>query len=299
MKTALIKDTFREIKKTFGRFASIFGIALVGVAFLTGVKASSPYMKKSADAYFDRTDFMDMKILSPKGFSEEEVQKISKVEGINKVQGINSMEAIAEIESSEVVFQIFSYDFSNEENNINKVNLTEGRMPEKPGECVIRDYAIGSDPVEIGTEITLYSGTEIDIGYMLSETTYTVVGKVSTPYYLSYQYDSTSVGSGKIGQIMYVNPDSFLAPVYSAVYATVDGAQEENCYNDEYFEIVTPVKERIEEFGYYALDRNSHFSYVDYGNCGDRMDAIAKVFPVFFYLVAALVPCHYFAGKSW
>ena len=50
MKTALIKDTFREIKKTFGRFASIFGIALVGVAFLTGVKASSPYMKKSADA---------------------------------------------------------------------------------------------------------------------------------------------------------------------------------------------------------------------------------------------------------
>ncbi len=289
MKTALIKDTFREIKKTFGRFASIFGIALVGVAFLTGVKASSPYMKKSADAYFDRTDFMDMKILSPKGFSEEEVQKISKVEGINKVQGINSMEAIAEIESSEVVFQIFSYDFSNEENNINKVNLTEGRMPEKPGECVIRDYAIGSDPVEIGTEITLYSGTEIDIGYMLSETTYTVVGKVSTPYYLSYQYDSTSVGSGKIGQIMYVNPDSFLAPVYSAVYATVDGAQEENCYKDEYFEIVTPVKERIEEFGYYALDRNSHFSYVDYGNCGDRMDAIAKVFPVFFYLVAALV----------
>ena len=31
MKKALIKDTFREIKNSFGRFISIFGIVLVGV----------------------------------------------------------------------------------------------------------------------------------------------------------------------------------------------------------------------------------------------------------------------------
>ena len=289
MKTALLKDTFREIKKTFGRFISIFGIALVGVAFLTGVKASSPYMKKSADAYFDRTDFMDLKIFSPVGFPEENVEEILQVDGIKHAQGFHTMEAIAAIDSSEVVFQLFSYDFNNEEDNINKINLTEGRMPEKPGECVIRDYAIGSEPLEIGTEINLYTGTETDIGFMLANKTYTVVGKVTTPYYLSYQYDSTSVGSGKIGQIMYVYPEEFLAPVYSGVYATIEDAAQENCYNDSYFDIVTPVKESIEELGYIVLDRNSHFSYVDYGNCGDRMDAIAKVFPVFFYLVAALV----------
>lgn len=38
-----------------------------------------------------------------------------------------------------------------------------------------------------------------------------------------------------------------------------------------------------------VLDRNSHYSYRDYGACADRMDGIAKVFPVFFFLVAALV----------
>ena len=37
MKNALFKDTIREIKKTFGRFISIFGIVLVGVAFFVGV----------------------------------------------------------------------------------------------------------------------------------------------------------------------------------------------------------------------------------------------------------------------
>lgn len=38
-----------------------------------------------------------------------------------------------------------------------------------------------------------------------------------------------------------------------------------------------------------VLDRNSHYSYRDYEACADRMDGIASVFPVFFFLVAALV----------
>lgn len=40
---------------------------------------------------------------------------------------------------------------------------------------------------------------------------------------------------------------------------------------------------------WYVLDRHSHYSYMDYGSVADRMDGIAKVFPVFFFLVAALV----------
>ncbi|MEG0958593.1 MAG: FtsX-like permease family protein [Erysipelotrichaceae bacterium] len=40
---------------------------------------------------------------------------------------------------------------------------------------------------------------------------------------------------------------------------------------------------------WYALDRHKHYSYMDYGGVANRMDAIAKIFPVFFFLVAALV----------
>lgn len=40
---------------------------------------------------------------------------------------------------------------------------------------------------------------------------------------------------------------------------------------------------------WYVLDRKSHYSYMDYGSVADRMDGIAKVFPLFFFLVAALV----------
>ncbi|WP_040214432.1 ABC transporter permease [Clostridium polynesiense] len=45
----------------------------------------------------------------------------------------------------------------------------------------------------------------------------------------------------------------------------------------------------IEKPKWYVLDRNTNFGYVEYGNAADRMDAISKVFPVFFFLIAALV----------
>lgn len=45
----------------------------------------------------------------------------------------------------------------------------------------------------------------------------------------------------------------------------------------------------LPEATWYILDRNSHYSYRDYESVADRMDGIAKVFPVFFLIVAALV----------
>src|SRR5699024_2885978 len=45
----------------------------------------------------------------------------------------------------------------------------------------------------------------------------------------------------------------------------------------------------IEEPEWYVLDRNQNISHVSFAMNVDKVEAIAKVFPVFFYLVAALV----------
>lgn len=47
--------------------------------------------------------------------------------------------------------------------------------------------------------------------------------------------------------------------------------------------------ERLSKPGYYVLDRNKLYSYADYAATADRMDAIAKIFPLFFLCVAVLV----------
>lgn len=326
MKNALFTDTVREIRKSFGRFISIFGIVLVGVAFLTGVRASAPYMKKSADTYFDRSHLLDLKIYSTVGFSDEDVRAVRETEGVSGAAGAYSVNALATINTSELVFQVMSFDVDaaadDSSDYINRLTLKEGRLPENSGECVIRDYEMSKANLQIGDTISLYSGTDealTDSTLVTSE--YTIVGKVSTSYYLSYQYDSASVGSGKVETVIFVPLNDFKGSLlfgdggYNVMYATVDGADEVNTYSDEYFDIINPVRERIEKLGeerctelvstyesyggrsplsgidvkWYVYDRDSHFSYVDYGNCGDRMEAIAKVFPVFFYLVAALV----------
>ena len=49
MKNTILKDTFREIRKSRGRFFSIFAIVAIGVAFFAGLMASAPTMQYTAD----------------------------------------------------------------------------------------------------------------------------------------------------------------------------------------------------------------------------------------------------------
>ena len=61
MKTALLKDSVKEIRKTFKRFLSILMMSLLGVGFFCGLRASSPDMKETIDKYFDDCNFMIFK----------------------------------------------------------------------------------------------------------------------------------------------------------------------------------------------------------------------------------------------
>lgn len=61
---------------------------------------------------------------------------------------------------------------------------------------------------------------------------------------------------------------------------------------DEGLQQLTDAEEqesKIKKGEWYVLDRNSTLSFVTFEQYADRMDAIARVFPVFFFLVAALV----------
>ena len=315
MSRTLLKDTFREIKGSLGRFMAILGIVLIGVAFFAGVTASSYDMKYTADKYYDDNNLMDIRLLSTLGFDEEDIKALKQVEGVEVVMPGYNMDAIMTIGINKKEIALYSYSPDDE---INTLTLTQGRMPQAANECVIRAEKMKGDYIKLGDRITISPGTDSDISDSLSETEYEVVGFVSTAYYLSYQLGSSSVGDGDIDWIVYVPEENFVSDLYSVAYVTVEGAVTLNSYEDEYWDVVDPVTERIKQLGeeriskrledyealnaqyggmlnlpmegeWYVLDRNSHYSYVDYEGTADQMAAIAKVFPVFFYLVAALV----------
>ena len=75
MPSSYLKDIFREIKISLGRFLSILCIVAIGVAFFAGIKASAPDMKNSADMYFDKYNVQDIQIYSTLGLTKKDVIK--------------------------------------------------------------------------------------------------------------------------------------------------------------------------------------------------------------------------------
>ena len=70
IKKALLKDTFKEIKKSYKRFISILLMALLGVGFFAGLRATSPDMVDSIDTYYKNQNVYDIEIMSTLGLTD-------------------------------------------------------------------------------------------------------------------------------------------------------------------------------------------------------------------------------------
>lgn len=249
-KKALLKDTVREIKKSFGRFISIFAIVGIGVAFYAGIKASVPIMKGSADTYFNDYNLMDYKIQSTLGMSSDDVKELSKIEGVDGVYASHSMDTLSTRNASQSVVKVLSLPLNakaNDKEYINQYRLVEGRMPENENECIMEADVISPSGYKLGDSITLSSGTSDDILDSLKHKTYKVVGKVMTPYYMSYEKGSAAIGNGKVSRYIAIADSNFKSDIYSEVYITVKGARDYNSYDDAYFDYIEPIEKRIKK----------------------------------------------------
>lgn len=253
MKNALFKDTIREIRRTLGRFLSIFAIVAIGVSFFAGVKATKPDMKKTADKYFDDYNLMDIRILSTMGFNNDDVNAIAKSPKIEGIYPGYSIDTLVKIKDKDLIFKVISLPVEKLKGSspsyINRVKLIKGRYPEKPNECLAEKGKIISSNITIGSKIKLSSGDNKNIRESLKNDEYTVVGIVQTPYYLSFDRGTTTIGSGKINSFLIVPEENFKMPVYTEVYVTVKGAKKLPSYGDEYKDLIKPVKAALENVG--------------------------------------------------
>lgn len=159
---ALVKDTAREIWRTKSRFISIFAIILLGVGFFAGLKSTCPDMKLTAEEYFRNSHLMDYRLVSTYGFDEDDVANIRALEGVHAVMPAYSHDFLLLDGENELVMKTYSVNgsvSSDDENNLNRPNLVEGRYPEKSGECVVERGASSPKYFEVGGQITLTAGT--------------------------------------------------------------------------------------------------------------------------------------------
>ncbi len=253
MKRSLLKDTFREIKNSLGRFLAIFAIVALGTGFFAGIKATAPDMKITADKYFDDYRLMDFWLISTLGFNEKDIEEISKLEEIEGLAPSYSMDAIFEDGDNEKVVKLISIPMdkmkNKDEDYINRAKLVEGRFPEKPGECLVEKSKLGKESIPLGSTIKLNSGTEEDILENLENDEYTVVGLVENPLYIAFDRGTSTIGNGEVNSYIMLPEEEFKLPVYTEVYLTVKGAREILSFDKEYDYLLRPIKKDLESIG--------------------------------------------------
>ncbi|MBQ4068441.1 MAG: ABC transporter permease [Lachnospiraceae bacterium] len=286
-KSAIRKEFYMEIRKTMSRFLSLVLIVALGVAFYSGIRATEPSMNYTLDKMYDDTDFLDVRVLNASGMTDDDINKLNKIECVQEAEGVyyNDFFALTGDEKYTVKLQSLP-------DNISKLQLVEGRMPKKSNECIVDSYLIDNGKCKVGDSITIDSGTEIPANMIMSETEYKIVGSYKTYYYLQIDRGTTALGSGKISGLVMVDKKNFNLPVYSEVYVTIKDAKEKvlrtKAYKDCIEEAVMEIEKEFDD-SYYILDRESIQNYVEYGMDAERIGKIGRVVPVIFFLVAALV----------
>ena len=232
------KDFYMEIRKSPGRFLSILFIVALGVAFFSGIRASEPDMRLTGDAYFDESNLMDIKALSTYGVTQDDVDAISKIDGVEHAEGAYSADFMQIVDKKQKVLHVISL-----QDEMNQVKLSDGRMPQKAGEC-LADQDAG---YKVGDIIKLRSGTSDEVIDTLTTDTLKVVGLCSSPMYISYGRGSATIGTGTISAFVMVPEETFDMDVYTEVYVQVKGAKNEVAFTDGYDKKVEKVLDQIED----------------------------------------------------
>ncbi|MDO4276771.1 MAG: ABC transporter permease [Eubacteriales bacterium] len=238
MKKALHKDFWMEIRKSKARFISIFFIVALGVAFFSGIQAASPDMRLSGDAYYDASKLMDVKVVGTLGLTEDDVSALSSIKGVQSAEGAYSTDVMCGDSEVQKVVHVESVNTT-----VNQLTATEGRLPEKSGECFLDHMFADSEGYEVGDTISFRQ--EEDSGLLKTEV-FTVVGVGSSPLYISFNRGNTTLGSGEINGFAYVMPEDFDQDIYTQIYVRVHGAEGLTSYTDAYDNLITKLTERIE-----------------------------------------------------
>ena len=235
---ALRKEFWMEIRKSKSRFISILLIVALGVAFFSGIQASSPDMRYSGDAYYDESSLMDIKVVGTMGLTSDDVSSIESIDGIESAEGAWSADVMCGEGQKQKVLHIESIN-----DTVNKLDVQEGRLPEKSGEIFLDSTFASSNEYKVGDKVALREEGDSPV---LVTTEYTVVGTGRSPLYISFNRGNTTLGTGEVNGFGYVLPEDFDQKIYTQIYVTVHGAKGLTSYTDGYENLIAKIKDRVE-----------------------------------------------------
>lgn len=319
MNRFLLYNLIREVKKNTPRFLSIFAISALGCAFFAGIRAASPDMIEAGDRLFERDNLSDLTVMSSQGLTEDDINAMRAMPQVEMVQPELSMDAmmttqngeeqnvhlislpIKEPEERPVGFNLPSYDIDTEAQTlVNVPELTSGRFPLTDKEVALDDQLLTTLQLSLGDYVTFRT----DSGSVELR----VVGGVFSPKYVGiFERGNSTIGNGSSDGFAYAGGNALgklgsklpiaalLQTTYTQAEVVLKKPEGISSFSQEYDDLVAEASDAIEAYGetvdgsWYVDDRSANAGYSDYRDNTERIAAVGDVFPLIFFIVAALV----------
>ena len=237
MKSKLGVSALRDIKQTFGRFAAILAIIALGVGFFSGVKITTPTMVNTVGGFMDDHELFDYRIVSTLGWEECDVEALRERDDVRAAEGAYLLDLMVKDEEGQaLVMKVHSLT-----DEIDIPEMLDGRLPEKPDECVID----GKMKYKVGDRLYVNPDNSEDTLDSIKPREITVVGVVYSPIYVHFERGTTSLGNGSINGYIMLKKEAFDMAAYSELYVKLD--HELDVYSDDYKDYISKKEDNWEK----------------------------------------------------
>lgn len=282
--TAFSKGLYRTLTGNIRRYILLILILILGCMSFVGLNSTGIDMRLSMDRYYTDYDMYDIQILSISGISEQTIDTVARLPGVRYAAASNIADVYADVGKGSFLMR---FENKSAEAQINCVWVVDGKLPDLYNECAIEARFLDKHSLKIGDTLKI-SG---EMSGLLATESFKITGAVNSP-----QYNSEELGNGFTGDglqsFAYVADSAFRnLNMYICAYVKVAGAQELSRFSAEYYDLCKRVGNEIKGIipDAYVLDLKSNPSHVSYEKDSERIEAISKVFPLIFFLVAIMM----------
>lgn len=265
IKKSIIKDLAQEIKLSKKLFICLSLLIIISTGFFIGINQTSINMDKSIKKYYNKINYMDIKITSTTGFTESNINSFKSIKDIKGVMLSKSLTAKAHIKNNSYIFKINSINKNRSKKNndyINRLILTSGKYPSTINEGLVEEKFLKDNSLSLGSLITL----EAENNNWLKAKKIKITGTIKNEYSLRDNKVSSTLDNKKIDYQIYLTDNNLNIDSYKEVYITL------NTQDKKYFKFVETKKDEIlnvateitnERYNYLLTNLNDEISNLE------------------------------------
>lgn len=263
---AFTKDTWRTVKASKKRFASLVAICALGACMLTGLSMACIDLRAAADALYARQDLFDISVQSTLGLTDEDIAELSEVDGVERAEGGYQVDTYTHVDGVRATVTLKTLLDS----GLNEPFVVEGELPDRAGEVAVTESYLNATGKRVGDTLSFDDGIaedptglkDLESGDDGSEPagdaqeaplipggTYTITAAVIDPSNITQPDGPVAFrASTSSDYTFFVSRDAVAdTGSYTVAYLKVSGLEGLSAYSEEYEGRVAEVRRRVED----------------------------------------------------